>query len=162
MSSLTCLYLFLSIPNAKVWSLSSSRLLIVKSFLLILSNPSYPILFYPSNFFVKSKIPSKAKVFASLVAHKKVNTNNKLQMRRSYKALSHDVCFWCMEGGETVDHLFLHCLLTLGLWYRLFRLANSDCIPPRSICDMMTISYKGLGSSIKGKVLWQIACLSLI
>ena len=31
-----------------------------------------------------------------------------------------------------------------------------------SICDMMTIAYKGLGSSIRGLVLWQTACLALI
>ena len=27
---------------------------------------------------------------------------------------------------------------------------------------MMTISYKGLGSTIRGKVLWQFACLALM
>ena len=31
-----------------------------------------------------------------------------------------------------------------------------------SVCDMMTIAYKGLGSSIRGLVLWQTACLALI
>ena len=45
---------------------------------------------------------------------------------------------------------------------KLFRLVELDLVPPRSICDMMTISYKGLESSTKGKVLWQIACLTLI
>ena len=38
-----------------------------------------------------------------------------LQLRRSYKALSSDVCLLCMESGETVDHIFLHCPLSLGL-----------------------------------------------
>ena len=45
---------------------------------------------------------------------------------------------------------------------KLFRSVELDLVPPRSICDMMTISYKGLESSTKGKVLWQIACLTLI
>ena len=44
----------------------------------------------------------------------------------------------------------------------LFRLTNLDWVPPWNIFYMMTISYKGLGSSIKGKVLWQTASLSLI
>ncbi|RVW83011.1 Methyltransferase-like protein 13 [Vitis vinifera] len=64
--------------------------------------------------------------------------------------------------GETVDHFFLHCPLALGLWYRLFRLANLDWVPLRNIYDMMTISYKVLGSSIRGKVLWQTTCLAII
>ena len=68
----------------------------------------------------------------------------------------------CMESGELVDHLFLHFSLTLWLWHILFILVKVDWIPPRSICDMMTIAYKGLGNSSRGVVLWQTACLALI
>ena len=85
---------------------------------------------------------------------KKVNTNDMLQSRRSYKALSLDVCLLCMEGGETIDHIFLNCLLSLGLWHGLFDLVHIDWVPPKSICDMMIISYKRLGNTRKGKVLW--------
>ena len=59
----------------------------------------------------------------------------------------------CMEHGELVDHLFLYCLLTLGLWHRLFRLAKLDWVPLKSICNIMTIAYKGLGSSGRDLVL---------
>ena len=83
-------------------------------------------------------------------------------MRRFYKALCPDVCLLYMDSGETVDHFFLHCPLALGLWYRLFRLANLDWVPLRNIYDMMTISYKVFGSSIRGKVLWQTTCLAII
>ena len=58
-----------------------------------------------------------------------------------------------MGSGESVDHLFLHCLITLGLWYKLFSLVRMDWVPPRSICDMMIISLRGLGSSVRGKTL---------
>ena len=34
-----------------------------------------------------------------------------------------------------------------------------DWVSPMSIEDMMIISFRGLGSSIKGKTLWQIASL---
>ena len=85
-----------------------------------------------------------------------------LQSRRSYKALSLDVCLLCMEGGETIDHIFLNCLLSLGLWHGLFDLVHIDWVPPKSICDMMIISYKRLGNTRKGKVLWQFACLALM
>ena len=40
------------------------------------------------------------------MTHKKVNNNDMLELRRSYKALSLDVCMLCMEHGESVDHLF--------------------------------------------------------
>ena len=93
------------------------------------------------------------------MAHKKVNTNDMLQLRRTFNP---DVCMLCIEGGESVNHPFLRCSLTWGLWHRLFRLAKREWVPLRSSCDMMTIAYKGLGSSSRGLVLWQIACLALI
>ncbi|RVX06241.1 LAG1 longevity assurance-like 3 [Vitis vinifera] len=52
--------------------------------------------------------------------------------------------------------------MTLGLGHKLFRLANMVWVPPRSFCDMMTISFKGLGNSIRSKTLWQIVCLTIL
>ena len=68
----------------------------------------------------------------------------------------------CMKHGESVDHFFLYCSLTMGLWHKLFALTKLDWVHPMSICDMMTIAYKGLGNSSKGLVLWQNACMDLI
>ena len=96
------------------------------------------------------------------MAHKKVNTNDMLQVKRPYKALSPDICILCMKHGESTDHLFLHCSLTIGLWHRLFQLAKMDWVPLRSIYDMMTIKFKGFGNSKRGIVLWQVASITLI
>ena len=67
-----------------------------------------------------------------------------------------------MERDKSIDHLFLHCPLTLRLWHRVFKLAHLDWVPPRGICDMMIISYKELGRSIIGQVLWETTCLALM
>ena len=74
--------------------------------------------------------------------HKKVNNNKMLQLRRL-----------CKESGESIDHLFLHWPITLELWHKLFNVANMDQVRPRSTGDMMIISFKGLGNSIRGKTL---------
>ncbi|RVW28267.1 Retrovirus-related Pol polyprotein from transposon RE1 [Vitis vinifera] len=63
-------------------------------------------MFLPAKFLWSSKVPSKVKALAWLVAHGKV--------------------------------------------------------PPRSLEDMLVITFKGLGNSLRGKTLWQIACLTLI
>ncbi|RVW90756.1 Transposon TX1 uncharacterized 149 kDa protein [Vitis vinifera] len=84
---------------------------------------------FPSKFVWNSQVPFKVKSFVWLVAHKKVNTNDMLQVRRPYKALSPDICILCMKHGESADHLFLHCSLTIGLWHRLFQLAKMDWVP---------------------------------
>ena len=57
---------------------------------------------------------------------------------------------------------FLHCPVTIGLWHKLFNLAGLAWVPPRSIVDMMVIVFKGLEISLRGKTLWQIACLTLL
>ena len=85
-----------------------------------------------------------------------------LQARRPYKSLSPHWCILCKGSGESVDHRFLHCPITLGLWHKLFRATNSKWVPPRSIGDIFIISFKGLGNSIKGKTLWHFACLKVI
>ena len=115
MRSLDCLHLSFSVPDVRSWSLSSSGLFIVKSFFLALSQCSGSSPVFPTKFVWKSQVPFKVKSFVWLVAHKKVNTNDLLQLRRPYKALSSDICKLCMRYGESADHLFLHCSLTMGL-----------------------------------------------
>ena len=97
------------------WSLSSSGLFTIKSFFLALSHLFDSSLAFPTNFVWKSQVPFKIKSFVWLVTHKKVNTNDLLQLRRPYKALSLNICKLCMKHGESIDHLFLHCPLTMGL-----------------------------------------------
>ncbi|RVW83630.1 hypothetical protein CK203_039266 [Vitis vinifera] len=138
----------LSLADSREWSLTSSGLFSVKSFLLALSKVSNPILFLPAKFLWSSKAQSKAKALAWLVAHGKVNTNDKLQLRRPYKSLRPHRCILCKGNGESIDHLFLHCPITIGLWHKLFNLAGLAWVPPRSIEDMLVIAFKGLGNSL--------------
>ncbi|RVX07693.1 hypothetical protein CK203_021947 [Vitis vinifera] len=72
-----------------------------------------PLMFLPAKFLWSSKVPSKVKALAWLVAHGKVNTNDKLQLRRPYKALCPQWCILCKGNGESSDHIFLHCPLPL-------------------------------------------------
>ncbi|RVX20328.1 Transposon TX1 uncharacterized 149 kDa protein [Vitis vinifera] len=162
MRSLDGVHLSPSVPDARLWPLSSSGLFSVKSFFLALSQVSGSPQVFPSKFVWNSQIPFKVQSFIWLVAHKKVNTNDMLQVRRPYKALSPDICILCMKHGESADHIFLHCSLTIGLWHRLFQLAKMDWVPPRSILDMMYIKFNGFGSTKRGIALWQAANIALI
>ena len=117
--------------------------------------------FYPANVLWKSKVPYRVRAFAWLVAHKKVNTNDILQLRRFFKILNPDWCILC-RSRKTIDHLFLHCLITLGLWHKIFSQAGMAWVKLNSICDMMVISFKCFGNSIRGKTFWRITCFSLL
>ncbi|RVW99804.1 putative ribonuclease H protein [Vitis vinifera] len=162
MSFLSLVLFSPSLVDLRAWSLSLSGLFSVKSFFLALSKVSNPILFLLAKFLWSSKAPSKVKDLAWLVVHGKVNTNDKLQLRRPYKSLCPQWCILCKGNGESIDHLFLHCPVTIGLWHKLFNLAGLAWVPPRGIVDMMVIAFKGLGNSLRGKTLWQIACLTLL
>ena len=127
-----------------------------------MSNYSNPTLFLLANFLWKPKAPSKVMTFSWLVAHRKVNTKDMLQLRRPYKSLSTHWCILCKGNRESIDHLFLHCSWNLRLWNKLFSLTRMDGVLPRSIADIMIIYFRGLKNSIRGKTLWQIACLTLL
>ncbi|RVW57133.1 hypothetical protein CK203_091671 [Vitis vinifera] len=129
----------MSLEDSREWSLSSSDMFSVKSFFLALSKVSNPILFLPAKFLWSSKALSK-----------------------TYKSLCPQWCILCKGNGESIDHLFLHCPVTIGLWHKLFNLAGLAWVPPRSIEDMLVIAFKGLGNFLRGKTLWQIACLILL
>ena len=98
---------------------------------------------FPTKFVWNSHVPFKVKAFAWLVAHKKANTNDLLQLRRPHKALSPDICKLCMKQGESAYHLFLHCSVLLGLWHRLFQLAKLDWVPLRSISKILANPREG-------------------
>ena len=112
-SSLSSVFFSPSLADSRTWSLSSSDLFSVKFFFLALSKVSNPILFLSAKFLWSSKAPPKVKALAWLVVHEKVNTNDKLQSRRPYKSLCPQWCILCKGNGESIDHLFLHCLLPL-------------------------------------------------
>ncbi|KAJ9689257.1 hypothetical protein PVL29_014768 [Vitis rotundifolia] len=162
MRSLDSMHFSNSASDARSWSLSSLGLFTVKSFFIALSQMPDLSPTFPTKFVWNSLVPFKVKAFVWLVAHKKVNTNDLLQLRRPHKVLCPDICKLCMKQGESADHLFLHCSVTLGLWHRLFQLAKLDWVPPRSISDMMLINYKGFGNSKRGIVMWQNASIALI
>ena len=104
---------FSPLADSRAWSLSSSDLFLVKFFFLTLSKVSNPILFLPAKFLWSSKAPSKVKALAWLVVHGKVNTNDKLQLRRPYKSLCPQWYILCKGNGESIDHLFFIVLLPL-------------------------------------------------
>ena len=120
LSLLYSVYLYPFVLDVKTWVPSSLGAFSINSFFLTLSNFSNSIPFYLVNFLWKSKVSSKVRAFAWLVAHKKVSTNDMLQLRRPFKAFSPDWCILYRGSSEMIDHLFLRCPITLGLWHRSF------------------------------------------
>ena len=96
--------------------------------------------FYPANFLWKSRVPSKVRAFVWLVVLKKVNINDMLQLRRSFKVLNPDCCILCWRSSEMIDHLFLYYPIILGLCNRISSQGGMEWVPLGSICDTMVWS----------------------
>ncbi|RVX06252.1 Transposon TX1 uncharacterized 149 kDa protein [Vitis vinifera] len=86
MSSLNSVLFSPSSSDSKAWSLSSSGSFSVKSFFCALSKVSNPLMFLPAKFLWSSKVPSKVKALAWLVAHGKVNTNDKFAIEKTLQS----------------------------------------------------------------------------
>ena len=44
-----------------------------------------------------------------------------------------------------MDHHYLYFLIVLTLWSKLYGFARIDRVPPRSVVEMVTISFEGFG-----------------
>lgn len=72
-------------------------------------NFSQTKVFY-DNFYLEGPYPQKrVKVFLWSIAHRALNTHEKLQRKCPNWSISPSVCCLCLKGVETLDHLFLHC-----------------------------------------------------
>ena len=99
----------------------------IKFFFVALPNLSEILSFYLAKFVCESKISSKVKAFAWLVADKRINTNVMLYLRIPYKALRPKTCILCLKR-ETVGSTFLHYAVTIRLCtICLERLGWSGC-----------------------------------
>ncbi|RVW29047.1 hypothetical protein CK203_088908 [Vitis vinifera] len=92
----------------------------------------------------------------------KVNTNDKFAIEKTLQSPLSSMVHSLQGNGESIDHIFLHCPVTIGLWHRLFNLVGLVWVPPRSLEDMLVITFKGLGNSLEARHFGQIACLTLI
>ncbi|RVW83015.1 hypothetical protein CK203_042442 [Vitis vinifera] len=167
MRSLDGLHLSPSVSDARSWSLSSSGLFTVKYLFLALSQFSGSPPVFPTKFVWNSQVPFKVKSFVWLVAHKKTRAHEWL--------FSSEEGQWMVVESSKAARLIMVLLDTSHtnasmddiqkdlspLVKRLAPANNNTGAQIPSICDMMAISFKGLGSSVRGKTLWQIVCLTL-
>ena len=129
MRSLDRLHISPSVPDKRSWSLSPSGLFTVKSFFLALSQYSESPPVFPTKFVWNSQVPFKVKSFVWLVAHKKVNTNDLLQLRRPHKALSPDICTLCMKHWRNSRSPFPPLLFDQGVVAQIISVSKDGLAP---------------------------------
>ena len=91
-----------------IWSLTSSGIFSVKSLCERLLRSNHPT--FPVKAIWKSKAPTKACFLVWAASKGKVPTEIMLK-RRNFSLASR--CVMCFHEEESVDHLFVHCKLSL-------------------------------------------------
>ena len=82
----------------------------------------------------KTKAPPKVKFFMWLVLHRRIWTANR---RLRHGLQDSDDCNLCSQASETCDHLFVGCVTTRQLWYRL--------LLPLGLQDLTPLTEESLG-----------------
>ena len=101
------------------WNLEGSGQFTCKSYNSFLCHNEAVHLFPPFSQIWKAKVPPKVKFLVWLVALGKVNTCDKVQSRMPFVCLSPHWCVLCKFGEESANHVFLHCLYSIQLWWKL-------------------------------------------
>ena len=82
----------------------------------------------------KTKAPPKVKFFMWLVLHRRIWIANR---RLRHGLQDSDDCNLCSQASETCDHLFVGCVTTRQLWYRL--------LLPLGLQDLTPLTEESLG-----------------
>ena len=66
-----------------------------------------------------------------------------------------DWCYMCKCNGELVDHLFLHCLVAMDLWYIVLGLFGVSWVMPQSVLGLLACWQGRFGCHRNGYI-WLI------
>ncbi|KAF5457906.1 hypothetical protein F2P56_021979 [Juglans regia] len=99
-----------------------------------------------------NKAPLKASFFVWTAALGKILTTDNLRRRNIIIA---DWCCMCKRGGESVDHLLLHCEVARTIWDAVFNRIDLAWVMPETVMDALAC-----WTSIRGmrqiKAVWKM------
>lgn len=142
----------------KVWGLGhKSGSFSVRSSYQAINQTNVITEFWPWKHIWKVKTPYKEACFVWLVARKACLTENNL-MKRGLPLCSR--CHLCGREAETINHLFLHCSVTVQVWNIFLALAGVHWVMPNNTKEMLSCWNKGSSPSAQ-KNRWDLipACI---
>ena len=114
------------------WGLAKSKCFTVGSYYRALSGTCH--VSFPWKIIWKSRAPPRVASFVWTASLGRIMTIDNLWKRH---VLILDWCCMCKKGGETVDHLLLHCPLAWEVWSMVFDLFGVFWVMPHSIVELL-------------------------
>jgi hypothetical protein len=128
----------------------------VKSYYKLLSSPIQSS--FPWKSIWKVNVPSRVAFFVWTATLGKSLTLDNLRKRN---IIVMDWCSMCKTAGESIDHLFLHCMVATELWRALLQLFGVEWVMPGSVKDMLG-SWRGQKGNRTSIQIWRMAPLCLM
>jgi hypothetical protein len=104
-----------------------------------------------------SPTPSKVIAFSWQLLYDRVPTKENLLLRGVIPQSNGDSCIWYGDVRETSSHLFLHCKVTMVVWYEIFKwLGVVIVIPPNLfyLYDCLSFSAKNKKARKGFRLIW--------
>uniref|UniRef100_A0A2N9FKE1 Uncharacterized protein n=1 Tax=Fagus sylvatica TaxID=28930 RepID=A0A2N9FKE1_FAGSY len=121
------------------WQQNPEKGFTVKSYYSCLSHP-FSLPFHWKGIW-KPKVPPRVAFFMWTVALGKVLTADNLRKR---KIVIISWCCMCKVDGESMDHLFMHCLVAKELWDTILSLFGVTWIMPQHVRELIEGRFIGL------------------
>jgi hypothetical protein len=132
------------------WNPSSREVFEVRSFYHALIQPASSA--FPWRSVWKAKAPSKMAFFLWTASLGRILTTDNLRKRG---IIIMDWCCMCKAGGESVNHLFIHCPVASDLWNMFFHLFGVLWVMPKGVVDLLSGWNGPSGRSEVGKI-WKM------
>jgi hypothetical protein len=106
----------------------------------------------------KVKVPSRVAFFVWTTTLGKILILDNL---RKMNIIVMEWCYMCKISGESIDYLFLHCMVATELWSTILQLFGVVWVMPQSVKDMLG-SWRGQKGDRTLILIWQMAPLCLM
>ena len=117
--------------NKMSWKLDRNKGFMVKDYYSLVG---FNDCCFPWKSIWKQKIPSRVAFFVWTVALGKCLMIENLHKRKVWIM---DWCYMYKCNGESVDHLFLHCLVAMDLWSMVLDLFSVSWVMPKSVVGLL-------------------------
>lgn len=110
------------------------------------------------------KIPSKILIFGWRVLLNRLPTKDHLFKKRIISSASDILCVLCLDEEESLDHLFLRCVVSKKIWRGIFVWFGMDEVSFANYIDAFNFHYDVFHkffSSSKATTIWLATCRSI-
>jgi mannosylglycoprotein endo-beta-mannosidase len=133
-----------------VWKGSKDGVFSVRSMYDLLRGGAGPS--FPWKSVWRSSCPLRVSFFVWEASHGRSLTIDNLRRRGLILA---DWCFLCRCGGESVDHVLLHCPYASGLWFHVLKILNFQWVMPEKVEGVLRCWHRSFRNPF-AKTIWRM------